>query len=92
LGAGVVGIVFGLLTCPTVHVNVHLEEAASKSQNDSDDDAIDSYLLLNEALPPSRLLLVFALCLALFFSLYNLGMPIATEFHFLHGGISDENW
>jgi len=92
LGAGVVGIVFGLFTCPTVHVNVHLEEAASKSQNDSDDDAIDSYLLLNEALPPSRLLLVFALCLALFFSLYNLGMPIATEFHFLHGGISDENW
>lgn len=89
MGAGAVGVIFGLLTCPMVQANVHVEEVVG---DNSTDDTMESYLLLNEGLHPYRLFIVFALCLAVFFGLYNLGVPIATEFHFLHGGLSDEYW
>lgn len=38
------GIIFGLLTCPLVQVNVHVEDVA----DDNDEEAMESYLLLNE--------------------------------------------
>jgi len=88
LGAAVVGVIFGLLTCPMVQVNVHVEEVAENN----DDDAMESYLLLNEGLHPYRLFLVFGLSVAIFFALYSVGVPYATEFHFLHGGLGDEYW
>ncbi|KAG0556617.1 hypothetical protein M758_11G065500 [Ceratodon purpureus] len=88
LGAAVVGVIFGLLTCPMVQVNVHVEEVG----DNNDDDAMESYLLLNEGLHPYRLFLVFGLSLAVFFALYSVGVPYATEFHFLHGGLGDEYW
>jgi membrane associated rhomboid family serine protease len=88
LGAGAVGIIFGLLTCPLVQVNVHVEDVA----DNNDEDAMESYLLLNEGLHPYRLFLVFGLSLAIFFALYSVGVPYATEFHFLHGGLGDEYW
>lgn len=89
LGAGTVGLIFGLLTCPTVQINVHVEEPMGENPTD---DTMESYLLLNEGLHPTRLLLVFALSLGVFFALYSVGVPVATEFHFLHGGLGDENW
>jgi membrane associated rhomboid family serine protease len=88
LGAAISGLSFGLLTCPLVRVNVHVEDV----NDGNDDDAMESYLLLNEGIHPYRLLLVFGLSVAVFFALYSVGVPYATEFHFLHGGLGDEYW
>ncbi|XP_024404014.1 uncharacterized protein [Physcomitrium patens] len=88
LGAAISGLIFGLLTCPLVRVNVRVEDVS----DENDDDVMESFLLLNEGIDPYRLLLVFALAVAVFSALFSVGVPYATEYHFLHGGLGDEYW
>lgn len=78
LGAILIGTFFGILAGPTMQLNVTVKDA---SPDKKDEDA--AYLWFNDGASPVRLTLVFALCLGIFFILYQLSVSGSNDFYLL---------
>ncbi|CAM6092963.1 unnamed protein product [Calypogeia fissa] len=79
LGALLIGTVFGILAGPTMQLNVALKE----SSPDKEDEEAKAYLWFNDGASPVRLSLVFALCIGIFFILYQLSISGSNDFNLL---------
>lgn len=77
LGALLIGTAFGILASPTMQMNVTVKES------DKENEDAEAYLWFNDGASPARLTLIFALCLGIFFILYQLSISGSNDMYLL---------